>query len=330
MNTSLKNIVKEISGHATKGRVGLNENVNSQVTEQDVAATIVNEFYKGRYTLDQIVEKLSVSRNNEVTNSVIERIESYAQTAVENGAHPDDDHEKIEEYVVEKLSADYNLDNLKESKKSKTSADKICSQILKEISSHAKQGRMLFEAPDPLSGDEEEEEDPFAGDEEGGEDPLGGSDGGDPMGDMGDMGDANPEDAKSDAEAEKYEAEADAAEAEADAAKAKAEKEKSEAEREMADAKSKEFNGTELFTRPGVSVLLGLLLDKYQDDADGLSALAGQLIAKLRLDDKGVEKLKSQWGPMIPLHGSAELMNKIENQIPSATDDDVDQSVKNS
>ena len=336
MNSSLKSILKEISTHATTGRVGLNENTRRMVTEKDIAAMIVDEYYKGRYTLAQIVAKLANkdrNSNSEVVYNVTQELDSVEIDVTQNGRlDPDDNHEEIEEAQIEHLISHYDLQNLDESKK--LFANKNRSRILKEISSYAKTGRLFNEAEEEDIDNEEDplgDEDPLSGGPDN-NDPLANMDGGnDPMGMGGDVGiDGTPETDKIDAEGEKATAEADAAKAEADAAKAKADKEKSAAEKEMADAKAKEFNGTELYSRPGVSVLVGLLLDKYQDDADGLSSLAGQLIAKLRLDDKGVQKLKSQWGPMIPLQGSAELMNNIENQVPTDTDADVDAAVQNS
>ena len=82
---------------------------------------------------------------------------------------------------------------------------------------------------------------------------------------------------KLDAEREKAEAEADAAEAEADAAKAEAEKKKSEAEREKAEAEAGEFNGIELFSRPGTAFLVGQLLDDHAED-NTVDELAQQFI----------------------------------------------------
>lgn len=207
--------------------------------------------------------------------------------------------------------------------------NKSLKQILKEISSHANTGRILFEQ------DEEEQEDPLStGAEEGDEteDPLGDT-GDDPGGDLGgDMGDEtetteDSEDVAADAEAEKAKAEADIAKAEADSAKAQAEKEKSEAEREKAEAESDEFNGIDLFSRPGVSFLVGQLLDDYGHE-NKVDQLAQQFVSKLRLDDEGFQKFKSQSGPLLKLQGFQQLLNRMESMVRSTSDDEIESAVE--
>lgn len=197
-------------------------------------------------------------------------------------------------------------------------------QILKEISSHANTGRILFEQ------DEEEQEDPLAtggdeGTDEVDEDPMAGL--GDDLG--GDLGGGepetteDPEEEEANAEAEKAKAEADIAKAEADAAKAQAEKEKSEAEREKAEAESDEFNGIDLFSRPGVSFLVGQLLDDYGHE-NKIDQLAQQFISKLRLDDEGFQKFKSQSGPLLKLQGFQQLLNRMGSMVRSTSDDEIE------
>ena len=206
-------------------------------------------------------------------------------------------------------------------------------KILKEISSHAKTGRILFEQDedenqqeDPLATeDPTDEEDPFGGDMGGLGDDL--SDIGDDPGMGGDDMGEDSEDVKADAEKEKAEAEADIAKAEADAAKAEAEKEKSAAEREKAEAEADEFNGIDIFSRPGVAFLVGQLLDDYGDQ-NKLDQLAQQFVSKLRMDDEGFQKFKSQSGPLLKLQGFQQLLNRMESIARTSTDSEVDSAVK--
>lgn len=202
--------------------------------------------------------------------------------------------------------------------------------IIKEISSHANKGRLLFEQDeeeqeDPLDTGGEEQEDPLGGEEN---DPFGGGMGDDmDMGSEGDDLESTPEDEEAEAEAEKAKAEADAAKAEADAAKAEAEQEKSKAEREKAEAESGEFNGIDIFSRPGVSFLVGQLLDDYGKD-NKVDQLAQQFISKLRLDDEGFQKFKSQSGPLLKLKGFQQLLNRMESILRTSTDDEVEDAVE--
>jgi F0F1-type ATP synthase assembly protein I len=211
-------------------------------------------------------------------------------------------------------------------------------KLIRQISRNATKGRLLFEAEDPLADDGGE--DPLAGGDEGGEeDPLGGGDedplGGDDMG--GDLGgeesEEDPADAaeteKAEAEADKAQAEAEAAKAEADAAKAEADQEKSEAEREKAEAERNNFSGTKLFSRPGVSVILGILMDKFSESNE-LSSLAQELVTKLRLDKKGMQKFKSDAGPLLKLQGFNQLVNDMQNHLTSSGDDEVDDAANES
>ena len=211
-------------------------------------------------------------------------------------------------------------------------------QIINEISSHASRGRWyLNEAKpgeDPLADTEETEEDPLgdAGADEdpfaGGGDDLGGMDGmGDDLGGMGGMGGDDTMD-PADAEGEKAKAEADAAKAKADAAKAEADKEKSEAEREKAEAEANEFNGVELFSRPGTAFLVGQLLDDYSEE-NKIDELAQQFVTKLKLDDEGLQKFKAASGPLLKLQGFQQLITRMENILQTSTDQDVEDATEN-
>lgn len=201
--------------------------------------------------------------------------------------------------------------------------------ILKEISSHANTGRLYFE--------QDEEEDPLATDlEDPQEDPMGGAMDEDPLGlggdmgasdDMGMGGEESAEDEEASAEAEKAKAEADIAKAEADSAKAEAEKEKSSAEREKAEAEADDFNGLDVFSRPGVAFLVGQLLDDYGSE-NKVDQLAQQFVSKLRLDDEGFQKFKSQSGPLLKLKGFQQLLNRMESIVKSATDGEIDSAVE--
>ena len=197
----------------------------------------------------------------------------------------------------------------------------ILKNLITEISDHANTGRLQFEAEeeedplaaeeDPLAGDEEDplaggEEDPLAGGEEdplamGGEDPMAGGEEEDPA--------AEAEAAKAEAEASKAESEAEATEAEADAAKARADKEKSEAEREKAEAEAESFEGTEIFSRPGSVILMGLLLDEFEKN-NATDSLAQTLVTKLVLKDtpESIGKFTSDSGAFLPLHGFQQLL----------------------
>lgn len=203
-------------------------------------------------------------------------------------------------------------------------------QILKEISSHARTGRILFEQDedeqeDPLATEEPTDEDPLVGDDMGLGDDLEGL--GDDMGMGGDDMGEDPADAEANAEKEKAEAEADIAKAEADAAKAQAEKEKSAAEREKAEAEADEFNGIDIFSRPGVAFLVGQLLDDYGDQ-NKLDQLAQQFVSKLRMDDEGFQKFKSQSGPLLKLQGFQQLLNRMESIARTSTDSEIENAVK--
>jgi len=194
-------------------------------------------------------------------------------------------------------------------------------KILQEISSHANRGRLNFEAVDPA-----EEEDPLATPDEEEDDSLdslfgGSEEGGDGMNTG--MEPENPEDEIVDAEAEKAKAQADAMKAQADAAQAQAEKEKSAAEREKAEAEVGEFNGIDIFSRPGVAFLVGQLLDDYSSD-NKLDQLAQQFVSKLRMDDEGFQEFKAQSGPLLKLKGFQELLNRMESTLKSHTDNDIE------
>jgi len=207
-------------------------------------------------------------------------------------------------------------------------------KIIKTISTNASSGRLLFEAEDPLAAGGEEE-DPLAGGEEGEEDPLGGDAGGeDPFGGEDMMGgeetaEDDPEAEKIDAEAETAKAEAEAAKAEADAAKAEADQEKSEAEREKAEAEKNQFNGIKLWSRPGVTSLMGMLMDKYSNDNE-LSSLAGELVTKLKIDKRGMQKFKSDAGPLLKLKGFNQLVNDMQNQLTSSSEDEITSAAEES
>jgi hypothetical protein len=200
--------------------------------------------------------------------------------------------------------------------------------IIKEISQHASKGRLILEAPEEEEDPLAPEEDPLAGGEDplaGGEDPLGGM-GEDPLG--GDMGmEDDPEAQKDQAEADKLKSQADAEEANADAAKAKADKEKSEAEREKAEAESGEFNGIQLFSRPGTAFLIGQLLDDYSQE-NKLDQLAQQFIAKLKMDDEGLQRFKADSGPLLKLQGFQQLVNSMEDILQTSTEDDVEDATE--
>jgi len=215
--------------------------------------------------------------------------------------------------------------------------------LIKEISTHASKGRMIFEADDDQTDDplsttdsDQADTDPMAGGDPlaGGDAATGGFGGMDDMGgDMDGLGD-EPEDAvdaaeteKVEAETEKAKAEADVAKAEADAAKAEAEKEKSAAEREKAEAQADEFNGIDVFSRPGVSFLVGQLLDDYSKE-NKVDQLAQQFVSKLRLDDEGFQKFKSQSGPLLKLKGFQQLLNRMESMLHTTADDDIEAAVE--
>lgn len=203
-------------------------------------------------------------------------------------------------------------------------------KILKEISKHTSTGRMFEANEDPFADDEKDQSpesddmDALFGDESGGD--AGGADdlfGGDDSmgGDFADSG--SPEDDVVDAEGDKAKAEADAAKAKADAAKAEADKEKSEAEREKAEAEADSFNGIELFSRPGVSFLVGILLDDYNGE-NKVDELAQLFVSKLRLDDQGMQKFKAQSGPLLKLPGFQQLLSRMESILSTSTNDDVE------
>lgn len=207
-------------------------------------------------------------------------------------------------------------------------------KIIGGISKRADVGRWsLNEAEDPLATGEEEEDPLAAGGEEedplgmGGEDPMAGGE--DPMAMGGEMGEEDPEAAKDAAEAAKAEAEAEAAEAEADAAKAEAEQEKSEAEREKAEAEAGEYNGIQIFSRPGVAFLVGMSLDDAIQN-NTIDTLAQQYVSKLQMDDKGFQKFKAESGPLLKLNGFQQLINSMEGILKTSTDSEVDDATQNS
>jgi outer membrane murein-binding lipoprotein Lpp len=145
------------------------------------------------------------------------------------------------------------------------------------------------------------------------------------------MGGDNMDSAEQDkdtAETDKLKAQADQEKAKADAEKAKADQAKSEAEKAKEEAEKKDFKGTRLMTRSGVSALFGILLDDYAKK-DQIDALAQTLVAKLKLDDKGFQQFKADGGPLLELGANYNsLLTAMQRITKSQPTTDVNQPQK--
>jgi len=188
-------------------------------------------------------------------------------------------------------------------------------QIITEISKHALTGRIYLKEVEDTDKSADDVEEPVASGEDKeapAEEPSKEPDAAEPKADEKPEADAEPTDADESGD-EDVEAEAD--EEEEKALKAKADLEKAKAEKTAAEKELQKQSYIKLNTSSGVRYLLDKIVTPAFE-SNTIDALAGEMIEKLKIDDKEkYQKFSAEMGQYTNIPGVVNLLSSMKNMI---------------